>query len=344
MPEVTDVWQLAFQNTAALMVSLTSSSCLCRTADIHSFDTNCKTLDPLAIQNSIAAAIILSEILKICAVCSLCYQKALTRIKACSEGANRPSKISIARNILLYSVDKDHHGSCPCSCSAETAFWSSALGGLILMQVSSDSSKLATKSTNPSNQGFGIMCMVLAGFFVSLSGICTEGILDNSDCFVVLPIHLRVCLWNHNLEGKNSRHSKLDHFTGLFWAFVVLEALGGFLVDWCVRVVGTVEKNYAQGMGFLLAALSPLQFSDQAVKTQVCATPCPLVIWCWWPTALDWITACLGACLGAVFFSQSGQSSPRSYWKEIGMKGFVASEMTTYEHLQPSVWKHADGL
>ena len=72
-------------------------------------------------------------------------------------------------------------------------------------------------------------------------------------------------LWRSNLDFK-------DFFKGYnewVWVLVVLQATGGFLVAWCVRMASTVAKNYAQGLGFLTASTIPLFSSARAINYQV---------------------------------------------------------------------------
>jgi Nucleotide-sugar transporter. len=59
---------------------------------------------------------------------------------------------------------------------------------------------------------------------------------------------------------SKSKPGAISFFHGydhLVWSFALLQAIGGFLVAWCVSLTSTVTKNYAQAVGFLLASTVP---------------------------------------------------------------------------------------
>ncbi|KAI3538122.1 UDP-galactose transporter [Colletotrichum filicis] len=58
-------------------------------------------------------------------------------------------------------------------------------------------------------------------------------------------------------------------YTTLVWYFVLLQAMGGFLVSWAVRVSSTIAKNYAQSLGFLSASTIPLLSSPHALSFEL---------------------------------------------------------------------------
>ena len=58
-------------------------------------------------------------------------------------------------------------------------------------------------------------------------------------------------------------------FSPLVWIYLVLQVSGGFLVAWCVQMTSTVTKNYAQGLGFVLAVLMPRLVAHEHISIQV---------------------------------------------------------------------------
>lgn len=55
----------------------------------------------------------------------------------------------------------------------------------------------------------------------------------------------------------------------LVWIYLALQISGGFLVAWCVQMTSTVTKNYAQGLGFVLAVVVPRLVTNQHISLEV---------------------------------------------------------------------------
>ncbi|OHX01039.1 UDP-galactose transporter, partial [Colletotrichum incanum] len=142
--------------------------------------------------------------------------------------------------------------------------------GVVLVQVGCDTNSLKPNISAPGqNFALGIFFMVVAGTCVAFSGVYTEACLKVNSNFLA---------YNAQLAGHSCVLSLLglmlwsetgfkDFFKGyntFVWVLIVLQAIGGFIVSWCVRITSTVAKNYAQGLGFLTAsAISLLSVSSE---------------------------------------------------------------------------------
>ncbi len=149
--------------------------------------------------------------------------------------------------------------------------------GIVLVQVGSTAGSPELSVTLPHSHSAisGVASMLFAGFCVAFAGVYMETILKSSpNSFMVrnaqLACYSCICatmglVWRINVDFK-------DFFLGyheLVWVLVVLQATGGFLVAWCVRMASTVAKNYAQGLGFLTASTIPLFSSPRPLNYQV---------------------------------------------------------------------------
>ncbi|RHZ54834.1 putative nucleotide-sugar transporter [Aspergillus thermomutatus] len=116
--------------------------------------------------------------------------------------------------------------------------------------------------------------MLLAGSSVALGGICIERSLKRANCFFVRNAQLAAhsflfALLSFLWKCRTDVARFFDGYTVLAWAFVVLQASGGFLVAWCVQVTSSVTKNYAQGLGFALAVVGPLVMARGDIDRQL---------------------------------------------------------------------------
>ncbi|KAF7183572.1 hypothetical protein CNMCM7691_003851 [Aspergillus felis] len=166
--------------------------------------------------------------------------------------------------------------------------WTSTLtmtAGIILAQTGANASaeNQQHRTTLPTNPLPGILAMLLAGSSVALGGLCIERSLKRAaasttttNSFFVrnaqlaaqsLLFALLSFLWQS--RGRISGSSFLEDFTGLVWVFVVLQASGGFLVAWCVKVTSSVTKNFAQGMGFAIAVVGPLLVESKDIDPKL---------------------------------------------------------------------------
>ncbi|KAJ8066485.1 hypothetical protein OCU04_005545 [Sclerotinia nivalis] len=148
--------------------------------------------------------------------------------------------------------------------------------GMVLAQVGSVSPaiKSSAGSLNSHNMVVGVMAMVLAGCCVALAGVYMEMVLKASRSMMVRNAQLAWYSCACGILGLLC-WSKIDlrvFFHGyreLVWVLVMLQAIGGFLVSWCVRLTSTVAKNYAQSFGFLIALTIPIFDLSHAVNYQL---------------------------------------------------------------------------
>jgi UDP-sugar transporter A1/2/3 len=166
--------------------------------------------------------------------------------------------------------------------------WTSTLtmtAGIILAQIgaSPQTQHLTTASAHflP-----GVLAMLLSGASVALGGISIERSLKRASTttpattfftrnaqlaahsllFALLSFLWK---WTSKCATETGVSSFFEGFSSLVWVFIVLQAAGGFLVAWCVRVTSSVTKNYAQGLGFAIAVVGPLVFERRDINPQV---------------------------------------------------------------------------
>ncbi|GFF23754.1 UDP-galactose transporter [Aspergillus udagawae] len=186
--------------------------------------------------------------------------------------------------------------------------WTSTLtmtAGIILAQTGANASAenqqhRTTLHTHPLP---GVLAMLMSGSSVALGGLFIERSLKRgattattTNSFFVrnaqlaaqsLLFALLSFLWKSRCRLSGSTF--LEGFTGLVWVFVVLQASGGFLVAWCVRVTSSVTKNFAQGMGFAIAVVGPLMVESKDID----------------PKLLVGVVLVLGAVVGSALAGQS---------------------------------------
>lgn len=194
--------------------------------------------------------------------------------------------------------------------------WTSTLtmtAGIILAQTGANAAAETQPRTaaNPNIHAHpllpGILAMLLSGSCVALGSLSIERSLKRAannnttttakgSAFFIrnaqLAAHsllfaLLSFLWKEKCRIDGSRF--LEGFNRLVWVFVVLQASGGFLVAWCVRATSSVTKNYAQGMGFAIAAAGPLVVESKDVDGKL----------------LVGVVLVLGAVVGSAFAGQS---------------------------------------
>ncbi|KAH1599544.1 hypothetical protein KXX44_005117 [Aspergillus fumigatus] len=194
--------------------------------------------------------------------------------------------------------------------------WTSTLAmtaGIILAQTGANAAAETQPRTaaNPNIHAHpllpGILAMLLSGSCVALGSLSIERSLKRAannnttttakgSAFFIrnaqLAAHsllfaLLSFLWKEKCRIDGSRF--LEGLNRLVWVFVVLQASGGFLVAWCVRATSSVTKNYAQGMGFAIAAAGPLVVESKDVDGKL----------------LVGVVLVLGAVVGSAFAGQS---------------------------------------
>lgn len=146
--------------------------------------------------------------------------------------------------------------------------------GIVLTQLGSGPAKLSTTELKAQAMVHGAFAMLLAGVCVALASLCIERTIKRSG---------QLFLCNAQLAAYSSSFAivyfcwltqfSFAHFfrgfNALVWVYLVLQVSGGFLVAWCVQMTSTVTKNYAQGLGFVLAVLMPRVVTRQHISIQV---------------------------------------------------------------------------
>lgn len=149
--------------------------------------------------------------------------------------------------------------------------------GMVLVQVGSAARSFGAPRADDAGKDmiFGIIAMLVAGFCSAFAGVYMEAVLKTSEnSFMVRNAQLAgyTCLcslgglmWQSDMLLKGSFRG----YTILVWVLVLLQAAGGFLVSWAVRIASTIAKNYAQSLGFLAALTIPLVLSPHTISTEV---------------------------------------------------------------------------
>ncbi|TDZ18813.1 UDP-N-acetylglucosamine transporter [Colletotrichum orbiculare MAFF 240422] len=136
--------------------------------------------------------------------------------------------------------------------------------GIMLVQLGSTAEAFAAADVKQNQRlAVGIVSMAVAGFCVAFSGVYMEACFKSNGSFLARNAQLAGYSLVFALLGilVQSGVNLESFFAGYNWlvgVLVVLQAVGGFVVSWCVRITSTVAKNYAQGLGFLAASMIPL--------------------------------------------------------------------------------------
>ncbi|KAH8601217.1 nucleotide-sugar transporter-domain-containing protein [Bisporella sp. PMI_857] len=148
--------------------------------------------------------------------------------------------------------------------------------GTVLVQIGSVSPRAVSLATSPNspNAILGVLAMLIAGCCVAFAGVYMEMILKSSSTVMVRNAQLGLYSFFVALSLHWGRHSDFKTFFhgyhALVWLLVILQTIGGFLVALCVRFTSAVAKNYAQGLGFLIASIVPVLDSSQTVFQLLC--------------------------------------------------------------------------
>lgn len=146
--------------------------------------------------------------------------------------------------------------------------------GIVLTELGSGSAKLSTKELKAQTMVHGTFAMLLAGVCVALASLCLERTMKRSGLLFHCNAKLAAYSFSFALIyfcwlTKFSFTHFFRGFSPLVWIYLVLQISGGFLVAWCVQMTSTVTKNYAQGLGFILAVIIPQLVAHQHISIQV---------------------------------------------------------------------------
>ncbi|KAJ5922874.1 Nucleotide-sugar transporter [Penicillium verrucosum] len=145
-----------------------------------------------------------------------------------------------------------------------------------LTQLGSGSDKLSPKELKTNTMVQGAFAMLLAGVFVALACLCIERTMKKSGLLFLCNAQLAAYSSSFALVyffwlTKFSFTHFFSGFSPLVWIYIVLQVSGGFLVAWCVQMTSTVTKNYAQGLGFVLAVFVPRLVAHEYISIQLLA-------------------------------------------------------------------------
>ncbi|WYZ43206.1 hypothetical protein EsH8_VI_000905 [Colletotrichum jinshuiense] len=123
--------------------------------------------------------------------------------------------------------------------------------GMVMVQIGSaaQSSEGPRGSAVDKDMMFGTVAMVVAGTCSAFAGVYMEAVLKASEnSFMVrnaqLACYSGLCavggyLWQTDFGVKGF----FSGYTDLVWALILLQAAGGFLVSWSVRLASTIAKT-----------------------------------------------------------------------------------------------------
>ncbi|KZL65900.1 UDP-galactose transporter [Colletotrichum tofieldiae] len=175
----------------------------------------------------------------------------------------------IFSNALLKQTLKSHQWMCLIAMAT----------GMVLVQVDSAARSFRVDGPRVSEEGndmvFGVVAMLVAGCCSAFASVYMEAVLKASErSFMVRNAQLAgyscMCaiggfLWQSDFRTEGFFRG----YSPLVWALILLQAMGGFLVSWAVRIASTIAKNYAQSLGFLAASTIPLLFSHYALSSKL---------------------------------------------------------------------------
>lgn len=146
--------------------------------------------------------------------------------------------------------------------------------GIVLTQLGSGPAKWSPKELKIKTMMEGAFAMLLAGVCVAIAGLCIERTIKKSGLLLLCNAQLAAYSSSFALIyfiwlTKFSFTHFFGGFSPLVWSYVLLQVSGGFLVAWCVQMTSTVTKNYAQGLGFVLAVLMPRLVAHEHINIQV---------------------------------------------------------------------------
>lgn len=146
--------------------------------------------------------------------------------------------------------------------------------GIVLAQLGSGSGTSSTKDLKTQAIVRGAIAMLLAGICVALGSLCIERTMKRSGLLFLCNAQLAAYSSSFALAyfcwlTKFSFRHFFRGFNTLVWIYLALQISGGFLVARCVQMTSTVTKNYAQGLGFVLAVLMPPLVAHQHISVKV---------------------------------------------------------------------------
>lgn len=146
--------------------------------------------------------------------------------------------------------------------------------GIVLAQLGSGSDKSSAKGLKVQSMVRGAFVMLLAGVCVALGSLCIERTMKRSGLLFLCNAQLAAYSSSFAIIyfcwlTKFSFGGFFQGFSILVWIYLVLQVSGGFLVAWCVQMTSTVTKNYAQGLGFVLAVVVPRLVTHQDISLEV---------------------------------------------------------------------------
>ncbi|KAI9157881.1 UDP-N-acetylglucosamine transporter [Paramyrothecium foliicola] len=124
----------------------------------------------------------------------------------------------------------------------------------------------------------GLLSMFIAGNCVAYAGVHQEVILKTVDKFMIRNAQLAAysCLcavlglsWKFaNASGPTITVARkaMRGLHGLVWVLIALQAAGGFIVAWSLHASSAVAKNSAQALGFVVASITFMTFSEEKAK------------------------------------------------------------------------------
>ncbi|KAF3392478.1 UDP-N-acetylglucosamine transporter, partial [Penicillium rolfsii] len=148
--------------------------------------------------------------------------------------------------------------------------------GIVLAQLGSGSSTSSMKDLKTREILRGAIAMLLAGICVALGSLCIERTMKRSGLLFLCNAQLAAYSASFAMIyfcwlTKFSFGHFFRGFNTSVWIYLALQISGGFLVARCVQLTSTVTKNYAQGLGFVLAVLMPPLVARQHISIQLLA-------------------------------------------------------------------------
>ncbi|KAI3399686.1 hypothetical protein diail_6035 [Diaporthe ilicicola] len=151
--------------------------------------------------------------------------------------------------------------------------------GMLIVQLGSEARSFGRSRADDAGKDmtFVIVSMLVVETCSVFAGVYMEAVLKSSEqnlSFMVrntqLAAYTCLCalgglMWQSDLDIEGCFRG----YSISVWILVLLQATGGNLVSWAVRIASTIAKNYAQSLGFLAALAIPLVLSPHPMSIEV---------------------------------------------------------------------------
>ncbi|KAI1853474.1 hypothetical protein JX266_001458 [Neoarthrinium moseri] len=142
--------------------------------------------------------------------------------------------------------------------------------------ISQKSAAIVKNNHKRTGKSGGIIFMVVACMLSGFAGVYTErllrkqtGMLLTSNAQMAFSSLIVSVILGFLSHGPRTWYDFLPDFDILICICVLLQALGGFLVSWCIKATDSNSKNLAASVGMIASALGSVYFFDEQLTWQL---------------------------------------------------------------------------